>query len=685
MKTQFMGQDSCGFAARCTEWLRLSARDYLLFNGLRPGRSPFSLDNFFEKSKTPRTSGGRAAIALLIFALLLPSLSFAQPSAYQPTNRELTRDETKWVRDTLKNLTLEEKIGQMFMADGNAIFMNRETESYKQLEHQIKDNKVGGILWFRSDVWATAVLTNRLQELSSLPLLVAADLEMGLGMRLNDTQWWPPNMAVAATGEPKYALNQGMCTAREARAIGINWLFAPVVDVNNNSDNPVINVRSYSEDPKTVSDFATAFINGATSEGILTCIKHFPGHGNTATDSHIGLPVVDVSKDALTKLELVPFRALIGTDRKKNEEGVRVSAVMSAHISLPQIEPENAAAVRTLSAGEKASAEFTSQIEANALKITKPATLSNKILTGILRDELKFNGLIVTDAMNMAGIAARYDAATAALEAIKAGVDVIEKSPDIDAAIKGIKAAVIKKEITEDRINLSVERLLRAKAALGLHEKRTVDIDEVDRIISSPGCQIVAQDIADHSITLVRDEKKLLPLKPTAKVLNITFADDDGVFNSQTFVTELRNRKLNLESVTLDFLATDADLQKLFTRLEKDKFDTVIFSSLVRARSGKGTTNLPPIGLRLAEELTKRDLPLVVISFGNPYLLTAIPNAKNYLAAYSPYPFSQRAAAKAILGVTEITGKLPVSLPGLYQRGQGLEIKPAMQKAAPMK
>ena len=635
--------------------------------------------------KLAKDLGSQLLSILLIQALLFSSVSFAQPSAYLPTNRELTKDETKWVKDTLKKLTLDEKIGQMFMADGNAILMNRQTEIYKQLEHQIKDNKVGGVLWFRSDVWTTAVLTNRLQELSALPLLVSADLEMGLGMRLNDTQWWPPNMAVAATGEPKYALNQGMCTAREARAIGINWLFAPVVDVNNNPANPMINVRSYSEDPKIVSDFAAAFINGASSENALTCIKHFPGHGNTATDSHIGLPVVDVSKDALSKIELVPFRALIGTDRKKNEEGVRVGAVMSAHISLPQIETENAANVRTLSAGEKASAEFTSQTEANALKITKPATLSNKILTGILRDELKFNGLIVTDAMNMAGIAARYDAATAAIEAIKAGVDVIEKSPDIDAAIKGVKAAVAKKEITEERISFSVERILRAKAALGLHEKNTVDLDEVDRIVSSPGCQIVAQDIADHSMTLVRDEKKLLPLKSNARVLNITFADDDAVFNSQVFTTELRNRKVNLENITLDFRATEADLQKLFTRLEKEKFDTVIFASLVRARSGKGSVSLPPMGTRLAEELIKRDLPLIVISFGNPYLLTALPTAKNYLAAYSPFPFSQRAAAKAILGEIEIAGKLPVSLPGLYQRGHGIELRRTIQKSATIK
>jgi beta-N-acetylhexosaminidase len=612
-------------------------------------------------------------VAVLVATFFNFPLVFAQSSPYQPLNRELTRDEEKWVRDTLKRLPLDARIGQMFLADGNAIFMNRQTEAYQQLKHQIEDNKVGGVLWFRSDVWATAVLTNRLQTMADVPLLIASDLEMGLGMRLNDTQWWPPNMAVAATGNVTYALNQGICTAREARAIGINWLFAPVADVNNNPDNPVINVRSYSEDPQTVANFALAFVQGAQGENVLACAKHFPGHGNTATDSHIGLPVVDVNLDSLRKQELLPFRVLAGTDKKK--EPFAVSAVMSAHISLPQVEPDAVAPVRKLNANEQAAAEFTSQTEANAAKVTKPATLSQKILTGILRDELKFGGLVVTDAMNMAGIAARYDAATAALEAIKAGVDVIEKCPDIDAAIKGVKEAVARKEISEERINASVTRILRAKAALGLNAERFVDLDKVDQLVSSPGCQMVAQDIADHSITLVRDEKKLLPLKANTRLLNLTFADDDGVFNSQTFVTELRNRKANVETVTLDYRATEADLQKLFARLEQTKFDAVIFASLVRARSGKGTVSLPPIGLRLAEELTKRDLPLLVVSFGNPYLLTALPNAKAYVAAYSPYPFSQRAAARALLGEIEITGKLPVSLPGLYPRGHGLEIK----------
>ncbi len=607
-------------------------------------------------------------IVLLGFSLLLPSFTLAQSAINQRFDRPLTSKEDNWVHDTLSQLSLDEKIGQMFLADANAIFMNRESDAYKQLAHQIIDNKVGGIILFRSDVWATAVLINRMQELAKLPLLVSADLEMGMGMRLNETPWWPPNMAVAATGDPKYARLQGEATAREARAIGINWLFAPVADVNNNPNNPVINVRSYGEDPAVVGDFVSAFIEGAQAAGALTCAKHFPGHGDTATDSHIGLPVVDVDQERLEKLELVPFRAAIAH---------RVGSIMSAHIALPKIETEAAAPLRILNATEKANAEFVSQTEVNAPRVTKPATLSNKVLTGILRDQLSFKGIIVSDAMNMAGVAARYDAAAAAIAAIKAGIDVIEKSPDIDAAIRGIKAAVQHGDISEQRVNASVERILRAKAALGLNERRLVNLNDVDREVSNARYLNLAQEIAEHSMTLVRDERKLLPLKlnKNSRLLVITFADDDPTFNTQPFVAELRHRELNADSIVLDQRSSEADLKRTLDRVDAGKFDAVIFATTVRARSGKGSVALPPAGLRLAEELMKRELPLIVVSLGNPYLLTAIPNAKTYLAAYSPFPVSQRAAVRALMGEIEVTGKLPVSLPGLYQRGHGLEIR----------
>ncbi|MFN0088467.1 MAG: glycoside hydrolase family 3 protein [Blastocatellia bacterium] len=610
----------------------------------------------------------KSGFSLMSVLVLLLSLAFAQgPRPYQSFDRPLTKKEENWVRKTLRSMTLDEKIGQMFMADANITFWNRESEEYKNLEHHIRDNKVGGVLIFRSGVWPTAVMTNRWQEMAKLPLLTASDLEMGMGMRFDDTPWWPPNMAVAATGDPRWARLQGEATALQARAMGVNWLYAPTVDVNNNPDNPVINVRSYGEDPAMVSTFARAFIEGAQAAGAFACAKHFPGHGDTATDSHIGLPVVDVSRERLMNLELVPFRAAIEA---------RVGAIMSAHIALPQIDDTQAAPLRRLSEKEASAAEFTSQTESSGPKITLPATLSPKILTGILREELKFNGVVVTDAMVMAGVAARYTPAEAALQAIRAGADMVEKSPDIDAAISGVKAALAKGELAEARIDASVERILRAKALLGLPAKRLIDLNEVDRVVSDPGFLDTARRIAENSITLARDERKILPLKTAAapRLLNMTFTDEDDRAVTKPFVDELRARLPGTESVTIDLKSTEAEIARALARLDAEKYDAVVFSVAVRARSGKGSVALPALGKRLAGELIRRNLPLVVISFGNPYMLMAMPDAPSYLLAYSPFPISQRATARAIVGEIEIKGRLPVSLPGLYPRGHGMTV-----------
>lgn len=604
---------------------------------------------------------------ILVFSLLTSALVTAESNQYQPFDRKPSKKDEAWVRKTLKSLTLDEKIGQMFLTEANVVFWNRESDDFKKLRHQIVDNKVGGVLVFRSDVLATALSANRWQELAKVPLLISSDLEMGMGMRFDDTPWWAPNMAVAATGDARWARLQGEATALQARAMGVNWLFAPTADVNNNPDNPVINTRSFGEDPAQVAEFTKAFIEGAQGAGAMACAKHFPGHGDTATDSHIGLPVVDVSRERLLSLELIPFRAAIES---------RVGGVMSAHIALPQIEPELAAAVRPLSEGEAAATEFTSQTESNAARVTLPATLSPKILTGLLREELKFQGVIVTDAMNMAGVAARYTPAEAAIKAIQAGADLIEKSPDLDAAIAGIKEAIQKGVITEARITASAERLLRAKAALGLHQKKMINLDEVDRTVNHPRFLELSQQIADRSITLVRDEQKLLPIKSAkSKLINLTFTDEDDRAITRPFVEELRARGGQIESYTLGSQATEAEINRVLARLDSAQAEAVIYSVAVRARSGKGSIALPAAGKRLAGELFKRHLPLVVISFGNPYLLGAISDSPSYLLAYSPFPVSQRAAAKAVLGEIEVSGTLPVGLPGLYPRGHGIRLE----------
>jgi beta-N-acetylhexosaminidase len=609
----------------------------------------------------------RAVGFLLAFSLLFAPGASTQTGGNLRFDRKLSKKEEDWVHKTLQSLTLDEKIGQMIIADANVVFWNREGAEYKKLRHHIVDNKVGGVILFRSQVWPAAMVTNRWQEMARTPLLIAADLEMGPGMRLDDTPWWAPNMAVAAAGDPNWARLQGEATALQARAVGINWVLAPVADVNNNPDNPVINTRSYGEDPATVAEFTRAFIEGAQGAGAMACAKHFPGHGDTATDSHIGLPMVDVGRGRLERLELVPFRAAIAAG---------VGSVMSAHIALPQVDTTPAAPLRSLGEREAAAAEFLSRTEAGDARVTLPSTLSPKIITGLLREELRFNGLIVTDALSMAGIAARYTPAEAAVKAIKAGADVIEKSPDIDAAIAGIRGAVFRGEITEARIDASVERVLRAKAALGLNANRVVDLREVDRVMSNPRFNEISQQIADRSITLVRDEPRRLPLNPKGRLINITFTDEDDPAITKVFVDELRSRAPQVESLLLDHHSTESDVWRLLARLDEGRYDSVIFSVAVRARSGKGSVALPPIGKRLSDELVRRKFPLTVISFGNPYLLAAMPNASSYMLAYSPFPVSQRAAAKAVFGEIELVGKLPAAIPGLYPRGHGLSIKP---------
>ena len=590
------------------------------------------------------------------------------PAEWPPYQRELTRVERAWIDQTLLRMTLDEKLGQMVAADTNAIYMSRDSESYTKLVHQIVDNKVGTLTLFRSDVWATAILTNRLQRMAKIPLLVSADLEMGPGMRLDNTEWWAPNMAVAATGDPAWARKQGSVTAFQARAIGINWLYAPVADVNNNADNPVINTRSYGEDPETVSKFVTAFVDGAQSRGSLATAKHFPGHGDTAIDSHIGLPVVDVDRARLDQIELIPFRRAI-------QQGV--GAVMSAHIALPRIDPEIARPVRAMNQKERDAAEFLSLTESESLKITLPSTLSRKVITELLRDELGFKGIITTDAMSMAGIASRYDPGTAAVLAVKAGVDIVLKSPDVDAAISALRNAVKANEITIARIDASVRRVLEAKARLSLNSRREVPLELVDRYVSSSEARTVAQDIADKSITLVRDDSRLIPLSESAqkRILNLTITDEDDRNVMMPLSNEFKSRGIPVYNAIVDQRTRDSEVDDILKSAGLDNASLVVVSLAVRARSGKGALGLNEAARAALMQVKASGRPLVAITFGSPYLLKAFDGIGTCLAAYSAFPVSQRAALRALIGEIAIGGKLPVTIPDLFPRGHGLRVE----------
>ncbi|HEV8588741.1 MAG TPA: glycoside hydrolase family 3 N-terminal domain-containing protein, partial [Pyrinomonadaceae bacterium] len=339
----------------------------------------------------------------------------AASARFKPYSRHPSKDAVKWADKQLKQMSLEEKVGQLISVGINATYLNQESEAFKALRHQVVDNHVGGIILFRGPVYESVVIVNRMQQLAKYPLLISADLEAGAGMRFDDTVNFPWNMAIAATGNPEYARRAGELTGREARALGVQQIYAPVADVNNNAANPVINVRSYGEDPAQVAKFVAAFVEGAQNAGVIATAKHFPGHGDTAIDSHRGLPEIDVTRDRLNSVELVPFRAAVDAG---------VGAVMDGHIALPRIDPT---AITPLPKNVKLKPIDTNDgAEIVTEKSTLPTTLS-PVLNGILRNDLKFDGLIVTDAMSMSGLTLYFTQEEASVRALEAGADQLLK------------------------------------------------------------------------------------------------------------------------------------------------------------------------------------------------------------------------------------------------------------------
>jgi len=607
-----------------------------------------------------------AAVLVLAVLCLSAPVGAQAPLKIRPYKREPSRDALKWANDTLRKMSLEEKIGQLISVGVNATFLNQDSDPYRELKRQIENNKVGGIILFRGSVYESVILVNRMQQLARYPLLVSADLEAGSGMRFEDTVNFPWNMAVAATGNPDYARRQGEITAREARAMGVQQIFAPVVDVNNNAANPVINVRSYGEDPADVSRFAAAFTEGAQQAGAIATAKHFPGHGDTAVDSHRGLPEINVGRERLNTVEFVPFQASVNAG---------VGAVMVGHIALPQID---STAVKPLPKSLKGKPTDTDEDgEIVEDKATMPATMS-PVMGKILRNDLKFSGMIVTDALSMSGLTIYFTQEEAAVRALEAGADMLLKPADVDASFRGVHQAVKSGRITEQRVEESARRILAAKYDLGLVEQRLTPIDAIDRIVSSRDVVALAGEIAEHAVTLVRDEDKLVPLKnlrPDSRVFNLAITNgDDRNWIANPFISRLSRSGLKVETVVLDERSTEQDVQKA---IERAKSAELVFASLYgRVRSGQvSSVGLPKSGASALSALIDAKAPVVGISFGNPYLLQSFPGLRTYLVAYGDMPSLQQAVGRALMGEIDIVGRLPISLPGLYSRGTGSQVK----------
>jgi beta-N-acetylhexosaminidase len=578
------------------------------------------------------------------FVLLLMTISLrAQKTS--PKNPRRPAASSAWVEATLKKMSLREKIGQMLMPYYFGVFTSTESADYKELLHQVEENHVGGFILGtqrgplgieRSQVYPTAALTNELQKHAKLPLLIGADFETGTAMRIDEGTSFPSPMAVAAANDPQAAYTIGKITALEARAAGVRWIFAPDADVNNNPDNPIINIRSFGEDPQQVSQYVAQFIRGVEENGGLSSAKHFPGHGNVSVDSHLSLATVPGNRQELEATELVPFRAAIAAG---------VSSVMPGHLNVPAFEPDPSV----------------------------PATISRNIMTGLLRDELKFKGLIVTDAMDMGGVTSQFAPGDAAVRAVQAGADVLLQLPVPDAAMASLEEAVRSGRIPAARIDESVRRILQAKSRLGLDKDRLVDIDHLNEKFAKPEYEAQAQAIADRGVTLLRDNAHLLPLDATRplRVLLVSLSADADPSPGENIESEIRWRVDSLTALRADTQFASANWLKL---PGPESYDLAVAALFVRVSDRKGNVGLPDNQRAVVNQMLATAKPVVVMSFGSPYLIENFPHAKTWLAEFSTNDVSQRAAVRALFGQVAIQAQIPVTVLGTEKRGDGIHL-----------
>ena len=551
----------------------------------------------------------------------------------------------------MRALTLREKVAQLIFIPFHGAAPNTRSREYRKFVKMVRDTRVGGMVlvnWSNGRVtqkahpYALAAFLNRMQKLARVPLLVAGDFERGASMRVDGTTVFPQAMAFGAAGDPALVRFEGQVTAREARAIGVQWLFFPVADVNNNPDNPIINIRSYGEDPKQVSAMVTAFVEGTRADPhyrVLTTAKHFPGHGDTSVDTHLNMAVINATREQLQNIELPPFRAAIQAG---------VDAIMTAHIAVPALAPADV-----------------------------PATLSPAILTGLLRGEMGFKGIIVTDALEMGGIAQGYSGGEAAVQALAAGADALVMPPDPEAAIRAILAAVQSGRLTRARIDESVARLLAAKERMGLDRRRAVGLEAISDQIDMPEDQERAQEIADRAITLVKNDGSLVPLRAPAKTCFLTLAESHYSSEGLAFAQEVRRRVHDATVISLDAslpgAALDAAVQKTAA------CDTVAVAAFASVAAYRGDLALGGDFPRMLDALFASGKPVALIALGNPYLVRSFPKAAAFLLTFSTVPTSEIAAVKALFAESPITGRLPVTIPGVAKIGEGIQL-PAGQK-----
>jgi beta-N-acetylhexosaminidase len=599
----------------------------------------------------------------VVLALTLPA--FPKDKDKHPRPAPLhTSGGDQWAEKTLRKLTVEEKIGQVFMIWCRASFLNVENPEYLQWLDAMRKYHVGsftmsvhvdGPFLLRTEPYEVAELLNRLQKESKLPLLFAADFERGLAMRMLGATNFPHAMAFGADGNLEDAETFGRITAEEARAVGIHWNFFPDADVNSNPANPIINTRSFGEDPKQVGDLVTAYIKGAHEAGMLTTVKHFPGHGDTATDSHLGVASVGGDRAHLDSIELPPFRQAIAAG---------VDSVMVAHVTVPALDSDP----------------------------NHVATISPAIVSDLLEKQLAFKGVIVTDALDMAGLTHLFanNIGREAVEAFKAGNDLLIIPPDLGASYDSMLKAVRSGEISPQRLDHSVLKILKIKGNLGLNKSRTVDLSTIANAVGKPQNIAFGEKVADSAITLVRDNGKVLPLKSKGtvkaglpymtkeethnQVLAILFSDDVRTDSGRAFGREFRVRIPDARVIYVDPRFAGGMTDEVLKAV--DEAQTVVAAVYLIPTAGKVGNSVgmaDASGALLQQLLDHAAEKTAVVAMGNPYLASDFPQIENYMCTFSNATVSELSAIKALFGEIPIRGHLPVTIPNVAQRGAGLE------------
>ena len=553
-------------------------------------------------------------------------------SSYQLQNNEI-KDENIFVSD---EVDLKDKISQMFMLriDGN--FHNNESWRKKDIEYFIRNYNIGGLITFSGNIHGTFSNIKHYQSISKTPLFIASDYERGLGVFIDGTLF-PSNMALAAAGDTTYSYLQGKITAKEAKAIGVNFILAPVLDINNNKDNPIINFRSYGDNPNIVSKYGMPFIRGIQDQGLIACAKHFPGHGNTNTDSHTKLPIINVSKDELYSNELLPFMKAV-------ENGVK--SIMTGHIVLPSLDDNNI-----------------------------PATFSKKIINDMLINDWQYDGLIITDALEMGALTSNVWHGESAIKAIEAGADIILLPLNATSAIESVYKAVQAGRISKERIYQSYSKIINEKNSMGLFTLKDNKWTDVENEIASYANRSIAKKIAEKSITLVKNNKNIIPFKPNnyKKVTHLLISTDNDLRTRlKSFSRDIKYIHGNVNEIYVNDKLSSLGKDDILNKIKKS--DLVIVSMLIRISMDKGISTIDASHNELLKEINLTNIPTIGVSFGSPYL----PNYSYldaYLCTYGYGSVSLNAATDALFGRKDIVGKLPVNLSEKFTIGSGIELK----------